>query len=66
MAGLVGDLDLAVGICTTLAEGFVVGEGIQSGLGSGANRQLTFGRFEGALQRFNSAVERLTGTPDMA
>ncbi len=52
--------------CTTLAEDFVIGESIQSGLGSGANRQLTFGRFEGALHRFNSAVERMVGARDTA
>ena len=33
----------------TLAEDFAIGESIQSGLLSGANDELRFGRFEGAL-----------------
>ncbi len=41
---------------TTLTEDFVIGESIQSGLNSGANETLTFGRFEGALARFNESV----------
>ena len=40
----------------TLTEDFEIGESIQSGLASGANQQLTFGRFEGALAQFNSIV----------
>ena len=42
----------------TLAEDFSIGESIQSGLSSGANDELRFGRFEGALDRFNRIVER--------
>ena len=42
----------------TLAEDFALGESIQSGLLSGANDELRFGRFEGALDRFNRTVER--------
>ena len=42
----------------TLAEDFTIGESIQSGLPSGANDELRFGRFEGALDRFNRIVER--------
>lgn len=42
---------------TTLAEDFAIGESIQSGLSSGANRVLTFGRFEGALKTFNDLVD---------
>ena len=42
----------------TLAEDFAIGESIQSGLPSGANDDLRFGRFEGALDRFNRIVER--------
>lgn len=42
----------------TLAEDFAIGESIQSGLLSGANEELRFGRFEGALDRFNRTVER--------
>ena len=42
----------------TLAEDFAIGESIQSGLPSGANDELRFGRFEGALDRFNRIVER--------
>lgn len=41
---------------TTLAEDFAIGESIQSGLSSGANQALTFGRFEGALKTFNDLV----------
>ncbi|MEL6447725.1 MAG: SRPBCC family protein [Pseudomonadota bacterium] len=42
---------------TTLNEDFEIGEGIQAGLASGANTHLTFGRFEGALEVFNAAVD---------
>lgn len=41
----------------TLSEDFAIGESIQSGLSSGANADLHFGRFEGALDRFNRIVE---------
>ncbi|MEM1196703.1 MAG: SRPBCC family protein [Pseudomonadota bacterium] len=41
---------------TTLDEDFALGEGIQSGLSSGANTSLIFGRFEGALTAFNASV----------
>ncbi len=41
---------------TTLNEDFDIGESIQSGLLSGANDALKFGRFEGALNRFNETV----------
>jgi phenylpropionate dioxygenase-like ring-hydroxylating dioxygenase large terminal subunit len=41
----------------TLAEDFAIGESIQSGLSSGANQVLTFGRFEGALKTFNDLVD---------
>jgi phenylpropionate dioxygenase-like ring-hydroxylating dioxygenase large terminal subunit len=57
---------------TTLEEDFAIGEGIQAGLASGANSRLTFGRFEGALGRFNSTVQRcielgdMRGSPDMS
>ena len=47
--------DITVG---TLSEDFAIGENIQSGLLSGANDELRFGRFEGALDRFNRIVER--------
>ncbi len=40
----------------TLDEDFEIGESIQSGLASGANEHLTFGRFEGALTTFNRQV----------
>ena len=43
--------------CATLDEDFEVNEHAQSGLTSGANDTLTFGRFESALHAFNSAVE---------
>ena len=45
----------------TLAEDFAIGESIQDGLPSGANDELRFGRFEGALDRFNQTVEREMG-----
>ncbi|MDE0175937.1 MAG: Rieske 2Fe-2S domain-containing protein [Defluviicoccus sp.] len=45
----------------TLAEDFAIGESIQGGLSSGANEELRFGRFEGALDRFNRTVEREIG-----
>lgn len=41
----------------TLSEDFAIGESIQSGLLSGANEALYFGRFEGALDRFDRIVE---------
>ncbi|KZK98723.1 MULTISPECIES: SRPBCC family protein [unclassified Pseudovibrio] len=42
---------------TTLIEDFELGEEIQQGFASGANTHLTFGRFEGALDRFNQVLE---------
>ena len=42
---------------TTLDEDFALGEGIQKGIGSGANTHLNFGRYEGALARFNRFVD---------
>ncbi|MEM9300760.1 MAG: SRPBCC family protein [Pseudomonadota bacterium] len=42
---------------TTLAEDFTIGESIQAGLSSGANEDLLFGRFEGALETFNGLVD---------
>lgn len=42
-----------------LVEDFALGENIQDGLLSGANDDLTFGRFEGALGRFNRSVDRM-------
>ncbi len=42
----------------TLSEDFAIAESIQGGLMSGANDELRFGRFEGALDRFNRTVER--------
>ncbi len=41
----------------TLKEDFDIGVSIQSGLNSGANDRLTFGRFEGALEKYNQIVE---------
>ncbi|WBY17154.1 SRPBCC family protein [Erythrobacteraceae bacterium WH01K] len=43
----------------TLREDFAIGEGIQAGLSSGANDELFFGRFEGALGAFNRSVDQL-------
>lgn len=42
----------------TLDEDFALGEQIQAGMSSGANRQLIFGRNEGALATFNAWVEK--------
>jgi len=42
----------------TLREDFDINEAIQKGLKTGANKTLTFGRFESALARFNAEVER--------
>lgn len=43
--------------CGTLREDFALAESIQSGLASGANRQLRFGRNEGALTEFQRVVD---------
>ncbi|WP_164658069.1 aromatic ring-hydroxylating dioxygenase subunit alpha [Tropicibacter sp. Alg240-R139] len=43
----------------TLIEDFDLGEEIQSGFASGGNPSHLFGRFEGALNRFNLTVEEL-------
>ena len=45
----------------TLGEDFIIGENIQSGFSSNVNDALTFGRFEGALDCFNRAVEDACG-----
>ena len=42
----------------TLKEDFAIGEGIQQGFSTGANTHLNFGRFEGALDQFNQAIDR--------
>jgi len=42
---------------TTLDEDFVIGERMQATLLSGANQNMLFGRFEGALDAFNQTVE---------
>ena len=42
----------------TLSEDFDICADIQSGLDSGANDALTYGRYEGALDRFNKEIER--------
>ncbi len=41
---------------TTLNEDFDLGEDLQMGLDSGATERMLFGRFEGALTRFNRQV----------
>ena len=43
----------------TLKEDFDIGEGIQRGLATGANSELNFGRFEGALEAFNQTVDAI-------
>lgn len=42
---------------TTLNEDFELGEQIQTGLALGVNDHMTFGRFEGALHKFNETVD---------
>ncbi len=49
---------------TTLDEDFVIGERMQATLLSGANQNMLFGRFEGALDAFNQTVETHLDTPD--
>ena len=44
-------------------EDFAMGESIQRGLSSGANREVVFGAFEHALGHFHSEVERHTRAP---
>lgn len=48
----------------TLDEDFALGEGIQAGLSSGANTELMFGRFEGALAAFNKIVADTIASAD--
>ncbi len=43
-----------------IAEDFAMGESIQRGITSGANRQITFGAFEHALAHFHAQVEQLS------
>ncbi|MCY4292231.1 MAG: Rieske 2Fe-2S domain-containing protein [Roseovarius sp.] len=45
----------------TLGEDFEINEAVQSGIASGANDSLTFGRYEGALAKFNGVVETRLG-----
>ena len=45
--------------CATLDEDFALAESIQSGLRSGANAALQFGRNEGALTALNAAIDGL-------
>lgn len=47
----------------TLDEDFAIGESIQSTLASGANQNMLFGRFEGALDAFNQVVEAYLQDP---
>lgn len=47
---------------TTLFEDFQIGESIQIGLASGANEYLTFGRYEGALHKFNQTIDHYVET----
>lgn len=47
----------------TLDEDFVIGESMQSTLSSGANEHMLFGRFEGALDAFNQAVDAYLTRP---
>ncbi len=47
---------------TALMEDFVLGEEVQAGFASKGNPSHLFGRFEGALNRFNLVVEELIAT----
>ncbi|MBE1283725.1 MAG: Rieske 2Fe-2S domain-containing protein [Rhodobacteraceae bacterium] len=47
----------------TLSEDFDIGEAIQSGLASGANDALTFGRYEGALTQFANMMAQAVSDP---
>ncbi len=42
----------------TLNEDFAIGEAIQAGALSGANDTILFGRFEGALAKFNATIQQ--------
>ncbi len=42
---------------STLDEDFDIGESIQAGAASGANEHMLFGRFEGALAKYNEIIE---------
>jgi phenylpropionate dioxygenase-like ring-hydroxylating dioxygenase large terminal subunit len=44
-------------IRTALSEDFRMAEGVQSGLASGANRELVFGRYEKGLHYFHDALD---------
>ncbi|MEO6774589.1 MAG: aromatic ring-hydroxylating dioxygenase subunit alpha [Kofleriaceae bacterium] len=46
-----------------IAEDFAMGESIQAGLASGANREVVFGAFEHALAHFHRQIERLAPPP---
>lgn len=48
----------------TLNEDFDLAESIQCGMASGANDVVRFGRFEGALNRFNETVREYIGSCD--
>ncbi len=50
----------------TLKEDFELGDEIQKGLSSGANTQLTFGRFEGALAQFSHVLNDAMKAPENA
>jgi hypothetical protein len=43
------------------AEDYALGEEIQAGLASGANRELCFGRYEHSLGYFHENVDRALG-----
>ena len=47
-------------------EDFVMGESIQQGMSSGANRQVVFGAFEHALGHFHAQIARHAGAGDLA
>ncbi len=48
-------------LMNAIGEDFAMGESIQRGLASGANREVVFGAFEHALTHFHAQVARLSG-----
>jgi hypothetical protein len=53
------DANLAI-LMNAIAEDFAMGESIQRGLASGANREVIFGAFEHALAHFHAQIEART------
>ena len=54
-------MELLLGV---VREDFVIGEGVQRNLESGSVSELTYGRFEQALEHFHAAVREAIGPMD--